>query len=130
MPLEQFNSLFFVLFWLYGRKWGLKKLECAVFTCVRGLKWFECHSNGIQIKGKHCLSSWNFTIMASVAGTKRRAENKTCKIKYKALKELEKGTAHKKVAALFGVPGSTLSTWKKAKTKYTSSLKADSYQKE
>ena len=55
--------------------------------------------------------------MASVAGTKRRAENKTCKIKYKALKELEKGTAHKKVAALFGVPGSTLSTWKKNKDK-------------
>ena len=48
--------------------------------------------------------------MASVAGTKRRAENKSCKIKFKALKELEKGTAPKDVAALFGVPSSTLST--------------------
>ena len=41
--------------------------------------------------------------MASVA-TKRRAESKSYKIKYKALKELEKGTAHKDVASLFGVP--------------------------
>ena len=54
----------------------------------------------------------NFTIMASVA-TKRRAENKSCKIKYKALKELAKGTPHKDVASLFGVPKNTLSTWKK-----------------
>ena len=36
--------------------------------------------------------------MASVAGSKRRAENKSCKIKYSALKELEKGTAQKDVA--------------------------------
>ena len=50
--------------------------------------------------------------MASVA-TKRRAENKSYKIKYKALKELEKGTPYKDVASLFGVPKNTLSTWKK-----------------
>ena len=50
--------------------------------------------------------------MASVA-TKRRAENKSYKIKYKALKELEKGTPHKDVAYLFGVPKNTLSIWKK-----------------
>ena len=54
--------------------------------------------------------------MASVA-TKRRAENKSYKIKYKALKELEKGTPHKDVASLFGVPKNTLSTWKKNKGK-------------
>ena len=54
--------------------------------------------------------------MASVA-TKRRAENKSYKIKYKALKELEKGTPHKDVASLFGVPKNTLSTWKKNKDK-------------
>ena len=54
--------------------------------------------------------------MASVA-TKRRAENKSYKIKYKALKELEKGTPHKDVASLFGVPENTLSTWKKNKDK-------------
>ena len=40
--------------------------------------------------------------MASVA-TKCRAENKSNKIKYKALEELEKGTPHKDVAFLFGV---------------------------
>ena len=54
--------------------------------------------------------------MASVA-TKRRAENKSYKIKYKALKELEKGTPHKDVASLFRVPKNTLSTWKKNKDK-------------
>ena len=41
--------------------------------------------------------------MASVA-TKRPAENKSYKIKYKALKELEKGTPHKDVDSIFGVP--------------------------
>ena len=40
--------------------------------------------------------------MASVA-TKSRAWNKSHKIKYKALKELKKGTPHKNVASLFGV---------------------------
>ena len=44
--------------------------------------------------------------MASVA-TKRLAENKPYKIKYKALKELEKGTPHKDIAFLFGVPKNT-----------------------
>ena len=74
----------------------------------------------IQTKRKHdslVLNSWSFTIMASVAGTKRKAENKSCKLKYKALKELEKGTTLKDVAAQFGVPISTLSTWKKNKEK-------------
>ena len=51
--------------------------------------------------------------MASVAAAKGRAENKSYKIKYKALKELEKGTPHKDVASLFGVPKNTLSTCKK-----------------
>jgi hypothetical protein len=55
--------------------------------------------------------------MASVAGEKRRIYNKSCKIKYNALKELEKGTAPKDVAAMFKVPSSTLSTWKKNKEK-------------
>lgn len=55
--------------------------------------------------------------MASVAGSKRRAENKSCKIKYSALKELEKGTAPKDVAKAYNVPSSTLSTWKKNKEK-------------
>ena len=63
--------------------------------------------------------------MAYVA-TKRRAENKSYQIKYKALKELEKATPHKDVVSLFGVPKNTLSTWKKNKDKifekYNSSL--------
>ena len=55
--------------------------------------------------------------MASAAAAKRRAESKSYKIKYKALKELEKGTPHKDVASLSGVPTNTLSTWKKNKDK-------------
>ena len=55
--------------------------------------------------------------MASVAAAKRRAENKSYKIKYKALKELEKGTPHKDVASIFGVPKNTLSTRKQNKDK-------------
>ena len=54
--------------------------------------------------------------MASVT-TKRQSENKSYKIKYKALKELEKGIPHKDVASLFGVAKNTLSTWKKNKDK-------------
>ena len=51
--------------------------------------------------------------MASVAGTKRKSENKSCKLNYKALKKLAKGSTLKDVAAQFEVPSSTLSTWKK-----------------
>ena len=39
----------------------------------------------------------------SFIGRKRQAENKLYTIKYKAPKELEKGTPHKDVASLFGV---------------------------
>ena len=88
---------------------------------IECLTWFECQSNDSIashfVYRIHCLSTfWNFTVMASVA-TKHRAENKSYKIKYKALKELEKGTPHKDVASLFGVPKNTLSTWKKNKDK-------------
>ncbi|XP_057305323.1 tigger transposable element-derived protein 6-like [Hydractinia symbiolongicarpus] len=56
--------------------------------------------------------------MAPVAGSKRsRANNKTFKIKYSALKELEKRTASKDVAKAFNIPSSTLSTWKKNQEK-------------
>ena len=54
--------------------------------------------------------------MASAA-TKHRAENKSYKIKYNALKELEKGTPRKDFASLFGVSKNTSSTWKKNKNK-------------
>ena len=62
--------------------------------------------------------------MASIA-IKRPAENKSYKIKYKTFKELEKGTPHKDVASLFGVPKNTLLTWKnkdKIFEKYNSGL--------
>ena len=60
---------------------------------------------------------------------KQRAENKSYKIKYKALKELEEGTPHKDVASLFGVSKNTLSTWKKNKDKILKSLTAALFQK-
>ena len=53
-----------------------------------------------------------FSLMANLyqiyVATKRRAENKSYKIKYKALKELEKVTPHKDVASFFGAPKNTL----------------------
>ena len=39
------------------------------------------------------------------------------KVKYEALKELEKGRQNKAVANHYGIPGSTLATWKKNKEK-------------
>ena len=41
----------------------------------------------------------------------------TLKVKYKALKELEKDRPSKDVANQFSIPGSTLGTWKKSKEK-------------
>ena len=49
--------------------------------------------------------------------SKQRRIDKSYKIKYKALKELEKGTPHKDVARMFEVPENTLSTWKKTQRK-------------
>ena len=55
--------------------------------------------------------------MASVASSKPRIESKSSKIKYNALKELERRTAPKYVAAAFNIPSSTLSMLKKNKEK-------------
>ena len=41
----------------------------------------------------------------------------TLKVKYEALKEMEKGRPNKDVAKQFSIPGSTLATWKKNKEK-------------
>ena len=41
----------------------------------------------------------------------------TLKVKYEALKELEKGRPDKDVENQFSIPGSTLATWKKNKEK-------------
>ena len=49
--------------------------------------------------------------------TKRKHNEVTLKVKYEALKELEKGRPNKDVANQFGIPGSTLATWKKNKEK-------------
>ena len=45
--------------------------------------------------------------------TKRKRHEVTSKVKYEALKELEKGRPNKDVANQFSIPGSTLATWKK-----------------
>ena len=49
--------------------------------------------------------------------TKKTHHEVTLKVKYKALKELEKGRPNKDVANQFNIPGSTLATWKKNKEK-------------
>ena len=53
---------------------------------------------------------------------KRRLNNKPIGVKCKALKDLEKGMTNKDVAAKYGVPKNTLSTWVKNKHKSTTSL--------
>ena len=55
----------------------------------------------------------------ATSSSKQRRIDKSYKIKYKALKELEKGTLHKDIARMFEVPKNTLdkSTWKKHKEK-------------
>ena len=49
--------------------------------------------------------------------TKRKHQEVTLKVKNEALKELEKGRQNKHVAKKYGIPGSTLATWKKNKEK-------------
>ena len=56
---------------------------------------------------------WFITTMA----TKRKHCEVTLKVKYNALKELEKGRLNKDVAEEFKIPSSTLATWKKNKDK-------------
>ena len=63
-----------------------------------------------------------FLIMATNSSKQRRID-KSYKIKYKALKELEKGTPHEDVARMFEIPKNTLSTWKKAKKRSLKSTK-------
>ena len=49
--------------------------------------------------------------------SERKHHEVTLKVKYEALKELEKGRPDKDVANQFNIPGSTLATWKKNKGK-------------
>ena len=54
---------------------------------------------------------------ATKMATKRKHHEVTLKVKYEALKELEKGRPNKGVANQFSIPGSTLATWKKNEEK-------------
>ena len=47
--------------------------------------------------------------------TKRKHHEVTLKVRYEALKELEKGRPNKGVANQFSIPGSTLAAWKKTR---------------
>ena len=54
---------------------------------------------------------------ATRMATKRKHHEVILKIKYEALKELEKGRPSKGAANQFSIPGSTLATWKNNKEK-------------
>ena len=49
---------------------------------------------------------------------KRKHKEVTLKIKYEAIKELDKNRPNKGVANQFNLPESTLATWKKNKEKF------------
>ena len=49
--------------------------------------------------------------------TERKHHEVTWKVKYKGLRELEKGRPNKDVANQFSIPSSTLATWKRNKGK-------------
>ena len=49
--------------------------------------------------------------------TKRKRREVNLKVKYEALKELEKGRPNKDVANQFSISGSTLANWKNNKGK-------------
>ena len=82
---------------------------------------FECfNSNYIIVE---CFKIFKFVwIRLLVAdaikmATKRKHHEVTLKVKYEALKELEKGRPNKDAANQIGIPGSTLATWKKKSLK-------------
>ena len=54
--------------------------------------------------------------MATIA-SKRKLNTKSIKDKYQALKEVEEGKSKSQVAAKYGIPQNTLSTWMKNKDK-------------
>ena len=54
---------------------------------------------------------------ATKMATKRKHQEVTLKVKYEALKQLEKGRPNKGVENQFSIPGSTLATWKNNKEK-------------
>ena len=50
--------------------------------------------------------------------TKGKHHEVILKVKYKALKELEKGRPNKGIANQFSIPGSTLATWQNSREKF------------
>ena len=61
--------------------------------------------------------------------TKRKHHEVTLKVKYEALKELEKSRPNKDFANQFSIPDSTLATWKKNKEKIFDDFQNSSRQK-
>ncbi|XP_057302680.1 tigger transposable element-derived protein 4-like [Hydractinia symbiolongicarpus] len=110
---------------IFPDKLGLKILLIRVLQALllirmindASSKPFERLFRTFSRKSKEFQKKDTLITMSSVAGSKRRIDNKSYKIKYKALKALEKGTAPKDVAKEFKIPPSTLSTWKKNKEK-------------
>ena len=56
--------------------------------------------------------------MATIA-SKRKLNTKSIKDKYNALKEVEDGKTKSQVAAKYGIPKNTLSTWLKTRIKFS-----------
>ena len=59
----------------------------------------------------------NIFLITGTNSSKQQRCDKSYKIKYISLKEIEKGTPRKDVLRMFEVPKNTLSTWKKNKEK-------------
>ena len=66
--------------------------------------------------------------MATIA-SKRKLNTKFIKDKYSALKEVEDGKRKLQVAAKYGIPKNTLSTWLKNKDKIFEAMKKGSNSK-
>ena len=109
-----------------------------IVTCVWSFTCFQCQLNidnanimpciiRVSVKWLNCVTFcltntlfiyvFKFHNHGARCYKKRQAENKSYKIKLKALKELEKGTPQKDVSSFFRLLKNTLSTWKKSKDK-------------
>ena len=61
----------------------------------------------------------------TISAAKHQDSNNSLKIKFKALKELEKGTPHNDVVSPSGVPMKTHYTWKKKTEQFFQSYESD-----
>ena len=96
---------------------------------IIGMLWFECSFGWKFLFVESYLqdSCW-FIIMATIA-SKRKLNTKFIKDKYSALKEVEDGKRKLQVAAKYGIPKNTLSTWLKNKDKIFEAMKKGSNSK-